>query len=367
MKLPAFFTFIFLLTTTFVFSQSSVCYDIETLSKPVKLVKERSRENILKSFRANIEKTSVLPNTFVCYGEHSFLKGILTAYQEHRPIIISPDIIWLLISQGFARHITNNAEEFRKDFVSFDGKKELKVEVLDITLGKPDNNWEQVFPQFSKQIADNTSKELVDILTADFSTSTPTTTIASQITILESFKLYFNYKVQMVGCGIPKITIEGTTEDWEKVLHKTQSISKYQLGWWISELEPILKEIINATKGDFKKKFWMNMVKTHTIKSYGSNTSIDGWITKFFPYTEKGEKRKFKPIVNIDNLASEIVRVPFVFEDITIPKSFQMEFWAGFIGLTQNSNDFTLKPEIAWIISRGKEIPADKPKRIMPE
>ena len=357
MKRKICFTFILLLTATFAFSQKSVTYDIETLTKPDKLVQENSQQNILNSFRGEIEKTSQLPDTFVSYGEHSFLKGILKAYQEDRPIVISPDIIWLLISQGFSRHITNNAEEFRKDFVNFDGKKELVVEVKDITLGNPNNNWEQIFPQFSKQIADNTSNELVDILTADFSTTTPTTKIASQITIMEFFKVYFNYKVVMAGCGIPKITIEGTTEDWEKVLQKTQYISKYKLEWWTSELEPILKQIINATKGDFKKKFWMNMVKTHTKKSYGSNTSLDGWIIKFFPYTEAGQKLKFKPVISIDNLAPELVKVPFIFDDKTINKSFEMEFWSGFIGWTQNRTDFTLRPQIAWAVSHRKENP----------
>lgn len=355
MKLPIFI--IFLLTTTFVFAQTTITYDIETLTKPDKLVEEKSKQEILNSYHADIEKTSQLPENFISYGEHSFLKGILTAYQEHRPIVISPDIIWLLISQGFARHITNNAEEFRKDFVNFEGKKELVVEVNNITLGKPNNNWEQVFPQFSNQIAENTSKELLEILTADFSTTTPTTKIASQITIMESFKVYFNYKVKMMGCGIPKITIEGSTEDWEKVLHKTRYLSKYKLGWWTSELEPILKEIIKATKGDFKQKFWMKMVKTHTAKTYGSNVSIDGWITKFFPYSEAGKKRKFKPVVDLNKLAPELVKVPFIFEDTTTHKSFEMEFWAGFIGWTQNKSDFTLRPQIAWVVSHRKKTP----------
>jgi hypothetical protein len=360
MKRQLLFTCFVLLSTIFGFSQTAVTIDIETLTKPEKMVQENSQESILSSYSEHIEKTSPLPETFISYGEHSFLRGILTAYQEHRPIVISPDIIWLLISQGFSRHITNHAEEFRKDFVNFSGKKELIVNVPDITLGNLNNNWEQVFPQFSKQIADNTSKELIDMLTADFSTTTPTTKIASQITIMESFKDYFDYKVRMSGCGIPKITIEGTTEDWEKVLQKTQYISKYNLTWWTSELKPILIQIINATKGNVNKNFWMKMVKIHTAKKYGSTTSIDGWITKFFPYTEAGEERKFKPIKDISDLAPELVKVPFLFNDITINKQFEMEFWTGFIGWTQNKSDYTLRPQIAWIVSHKQEVSEDK-------
>ena len=28
-----------------------------------------------------------------------------------------------------------------------------------------------------------------------------------------------------------------------------------------------------------------------------------------------------------------------------------MEFWAGFIGLSQNKNDYTVRPEIGWAIN----------------
>ena len=77
---------------------------------------------------------------------------------------------------------------------------------------------------------------------------------------METVKEYFNYKVVLIGCGLPKITIEGTVEDWQKVLDKTKYVSKYNLTWWTSELEPVLKEIIETKKGNFKKDFWMNMV-----------------------------------------------------------------------------------------------------------
>lgn len=341
----------FLSSWIFAFSQSANTYHIEKLPTPTKTIKEYSQQQVFENLKANKEKSSLTIDSIVYCGEHPFLTGILTAYKEHRPFAISPDIIWVLISQGFARHISNNSEEFRNELVNFSDKKKLIVEVKDITIGKPDNNWEQVFPQFREQISAFTGKELIGVLTADFSTTTPTTEIASQITVMEAMKNYFDYEVLMVGCGIPKITIEGTVEDWEKVLYKTRYLSKYKLEWWTSELEPILKEIINTKKGNFKKQFWMNMVKAHTKKKYGSPTKINGWIVKFFPFDEKGERKDLKHITNIDKLASEIVKVPFVFKDITINKQFEMEFWSGFIGLTQNKTDYTLKPEIAWIVN----------------
>ncbi len=355
-------TIVLILISTQVFAQKRMIFEIEKLSKPDKFVSQTTHTEIFKSLEADIEKTSQLPDSLVAYGEHPFLTGILTAYKEHRPFVISPDIIWLLISQGFARHISNNAEEFRKDVVNFEKKKDLIVITNDIQLGNQNSNWEAIFPQFTTQISDYTGKELTDILTANFTTTTQTTKIVSQITVMETVKEYFNYKVMMIGCGIPRITIEGTTQDWENVLTKTRYISKYKLEWWTSELEPIIGQIIKAKKGNFDKKFWMNMVKAHTEKKYGSPTTIDGWIVKFFPYTKEGKKTDLKPIAKINNLASEIVKVPFILEDIPNNKSYKMEFWAGFIGLSQNKKDYTLRPEIGWAINNKNTFNPEKSK-----
>lgn len=239
----------------------SITYDIETLTAPKKALKLLSGNSIISSYAVKTEKSSIAKDSLVFFGEHPFLRGISAAYKEHRPFVISPDMIWLLISQGFARHVTNNSEALRYKIVDFEGKQKLTVVSEDIFLGEPNSNWEALFPQFEKGIKALTKNDLVENITADFTTTTPTSKIASQITLMESVKSYFDYEVITAGCGLPKITIEGTPEDWEKVLAKTKYISKYQLGWWTKELEPILEEIIKASKGKFKKRFWMNMVK----------------------------------------------------------------------------------------------------------
>ena len=61
------------------------------------------------------------------YPNHAVFNGYVEAYKQHRPITISPDIIWLLIIQEFANQINNNTESLRSMFVNFDGKQELTV------------------------------------------------------------------------------------------------------------------------------------------------------------------------------------------------------------------------------------------------
>ncbi|MBN9299605.1 MAG: DUF4419 domain-containing protein [Filimonas sp.] len=344
------FIIILLFLSTHCVAQDATRFEIEQKPKPENLLPETFKQSVFASYQDKIEKNSITQDSLVSFGDHSFLVGILKAYQEHRPFVLSPDIIWLLINQGFAKHVGNNAEALRSKLVQFNGKKTLTVASQEIRLGDPKSNWESVFPQFTKQIDDYIDKGLTNTLTANFSTTTSTSLIASQITIMDAMQAYFNYKVLLVGCGIPTITIEGSVQDWESVLVKTKTLAKYDLQWWTNELEPILSKIIEAKQGRFDKKFWMNMVKVHTAKKYGSPTTIDGWIVKFFPYTKEGKKTGLKPITKISDLASEIVKVPFILEDPIAGKQYKMEFWAGFAGLSQNKTDYTLNPEIGWAV-----------------
>ncbi|TCD02350.1 DUF4419 domain-containing protein [Pedobacter frigidisoli] len=332
-------------------AQENTIVEIEQLSKPQKLLRESSSKELPQLYRTSFEKTSPFPDSLVFYQDHPFLTGLFNAYLDHRPIVLSPDMIWLLIGQGFARHIDNNKEALRNKLVHFEGNKVLTVVAGDIQLGDKTSNWEAVFPQFNKQISLFTGEKFTKNLTADFTTTTPTSKIASEITLMDGMKSYFVYQVVIIGCGIPRVTIEGTTEDWEKVLKKIRFIKQYDLKWWTEELEPIVKEIILAKKGKANNQFWMNMIKVHTTKSYGTINTIDGWITKLFPFTKKGLRTDFKPISDIGGLASELVKVPFVLKDIEHGKVYNMEFWAGFMGVKQDKKDFTLKPEIGWAIN----------------
>lgn len=292
----------------------------------------------------------------VYQGYHPFFNGMYEAYANHRPFVISPDMIWLLISQGFARHVNANAERLRSKFVNFSGKTNLVVYHNFKNLESPTNNWDTIIQEFTKKIDAHIGKDLVDILTSDFTTTTQNEKIASQITIMEATKPYFEYITITVVCGIPEVTLKGTTEDWEKVLNKTKKLAKYDLEWWTSELEPILEEFIDASKGKIHKKFWRNMFKVHTLKQYGNPEQIDGWIVKFFPYNKYGKQNNLKFINSSSTLPEEIVKVDLTFiskncdSTITTP----LELWAGFMGLEQNAENFALTPVIGWFI-RKKE------------
>lgn len=366
---------IFLLLLPFLSFGQEMTFEIEKLSKPERLLLLQSYDDIYKGmiladahlskwdierkgidFKYNFLAKSKAPDSLVNYGSHSFFYGMYEAYAEHRPFVLSPDMIWLLISQGFARHVQANPEKLRKYFVDFSGKLSLTV-ATGSDLLKDSEQWEGLFPQFTAQIAGHTGEELINTLTADFSTTTAVEKVASEITIMEAMEPYFEFVVVYAVCGIPQITLKGTTEDWEKILEKTKKLGKYDLGWWTKELEPILKEFVHASKGQINKRFWRNMFKYHSKKRYGAPKIIDGWIVKFFPYDKDGQRNNLNRLVGTQSLPEEIVKVDLKYlkTDGAHTEETMLELWAGFIGLEQNTETYALTPQISWMI-RKKDI-----------
>ena len=326
---------------------------IEKLPSPQKLLTEGSLDENFDFALAH----SKSQNNLVMF-DHPFFNGMYSAYSDHRPFDISPDAIWLLICQGFSNHVNTNAEELRHLFVNFDGKQTLTV------YCKPHSNlssrrfWESQFPKFTKQISQYVGNDVVNILGSQFSTSTPTTTAASQITIMASMQAYFNYRMVEL-CGIPYVILEGTPSDWNRILDNVEALRKYKLDWWIDEIEPILQKIAKASQGEQDPKFWKEMFKEHDLEGpfeCGDPRVVsDGWIVKFYPYLlgwdDKLERNTEYKVFRTDDLPSEMVSVPLVYEDVE-GSAFTLKLHAGFIGLAQDHDTYALRPEVGWYVSK---------------
>lgn len=310
--------------------------------------------------------TSMKPDQKIIfnYKTHPVYQGFLDAYRNHRPITISPDIIWLLIVQGFSYHVCANSEELREEFVNFKGQKKLTVKRKDLNFFEATpEDWMSLFPSFISQITEFTGKSVIDTLTPNFTTTTPVSLAAGQMSIMSAFKHYFKYKVVMFGCGLPYVTIEGSVEDWEEIINKMENLKKYGLGFWIDNLHPIISKIIDAKKGSVDKEFWLKMIKVKDSYGFYDPGFVDGWFTNFFLYDENGHVID-GAILDNTKVASEMLTVPFELkllnrkdQDESEVQGIECEFLAGFVGMTQNEETGSLKPEIGWII---REKPGNK-------
>ena len=296
--------------------------------------------------------------------DHTVFNSFVDAYRHDRPVTISPDIIWLLIVQGFSNHVNFHAEKLRSKFVNFYGQKELHVFRQGQNFTKDDCI--SIIPEFVDQISKYTGKEIIDTLTPNFTTTTPVSVTSAQLSIMCAMKHYFKYVCHKCICHFPFIVVEGQKSDWEEILEKLNIIEKYDLKFWVKSLRPIIRKIIDSFNGNINKKFWKNML--HIVDSRGAYHPgyTNGWLTEFFLYDKYGQ-RVNGYISTKTELTSEILKIPFVVD--FSGKTVNYEFLTGFFGVTQDTKTSSIKPVIGWAVRRlddeekPEKIGFDKPKQ----
>ena len=301
---------------------------------------------------------------------HPILKGYYQSYVNHMPVSINPDILWMLIVQGFSRHIDQNAEKLRNKFVDFDGKKELTVDGDELTIEEiTKEGWERTFKEFVEKIKENAGESMIKLITPSFSTTTPTIQVSSQIAIMSCFKNYFKFIRLWGGCGFPYINLEGTLNDYEELKRKVEKLMGYDIDDWIKELIIIIKKIVETKKGKIDIDFWKNMIiNEEAMEPRGSGeltkvNNINGWLLNFYPYykiddsferCEKLKRRKdFNKPIDVEHLKylpEEFIEVPLTMLHKITLKETELSVKTGFLGMIQEKNGL-IKPEIGWFIS----------------
>ncbi|CAG8567714.1 13528_t:CDS:1 [Cetraspora pellucida] len=310
-------------------------------------------------------KQSVLEDPYCSNG---FVAAIFHAYNHHQHLRLSPDDIWLTISQGVSRHINFNAEKFRNKFVQHEGKENIKIFCPDILYensnkGTLEGNWPEAINRLVKETDKRVKIDLAQLLECNFSTTTSISLIASRIVLLDMVKAYFNYIIELL-CGIPKVTLEGTLEDWIKLQEKVIKLRNLnlELDFWLDRLEPVIWKLIYTYRGKVDEDFWSKIIR---IESHGSgDVEITGWITAFFPYDSAGNALHSN-FLERDTIPNGIIEVPFITDT-----GLNLKFVAGFIGANQeilenSDGESIVSPVIGWAVIDDVDKDSKSPKNTL--
>ena len=294
-------------------------------------------------------------------GKTSLIQGLIAAYKNHYPITISPDMIWILIMQGFSRFMEKYENLVRERFVNFTGKKDLKLERLQYSPYNASKEvWDGIIKEFVQKIGNNVGKEVVDNLECDFSTTSAVAKVTSQVCIMSAMKQYFTYRVLMAGCGISSITLEGSIKDWEKIKSKLEFLSTKALKWWTKHLIPIIDNIITTKKyystyGQLNQElidFWKGMIRLKGKGDLYDPHMINGWIVKFIPNLG-GEKPTIYEELLETNVPDQIISCPMEITWLSMQGKrvdFSCSLFSGFYGMVQDKKTFNVKPVIGYAI-----------------
>ncbi|KAJ6617880.1 hypothetical protein Bhyg_17475 [Pseudolycoriella hygida] len=309
---------------------------------------------------------------------NGFVRTVIDCYNNHHNLIIRPDDIWTAILTQFSFYINKNAEEFRGQFVDFDGKRELVVSINGSLCDAP---YDLFVTSMTKKIDENlVDKSVKDWILPNFTTSTPNDVITCGTIFMAVTQKYFDFMCMLL-CGIPNITLEGTLADWENILNRLEKLKAYKLDKWYDMLKSILEEFVAAKQGRANTDFWNRIC--HHLGGGSGPTYISGWLTAFAVFDENGnwtdnkvdrfdmarllremslteeisqqqsnehDEQMSWPVIDIDKIPTGIVTVNVKISDGSA--DYDSIMFAGHVGYDVPKGDgYTLKPEIGWGIA----------------
>lgn len=296
-------------------------------------------------------------------GVHPLLSAVGRAFAEHRPLVLSPDAVWLTITQGVAQHIRLHAEELRPRLVGHTGRKRLSVTV-DGPMPCDPGSWRDMVDVFGKLLA--AEANATDVFECDFSTSTDVERVAGRVVMLDAYSPYFALWTTCV-CGIPSITLTGTAADWQKIRARVDTIATFGLEKWCRSLAPIMDHFVRAASGDVDRAFWQRIY--NPVDAYGGDV-ITGWAARFYPYLEivgaldwpnpllelsLGEPRDLTtdhgiyhgPGIRSNHVPATLSRVVVNVNDQVEGDNRVVALHAGMVGVAQD-DDGALRPVAGW-------------------
>lgn len=285
-------------------------------------------------------------------GNSPFFTALSYAFNNHCPLIVTPDNVWMTILMGLCHHVDSDPEGLRHHFVQHEGKKELVVRVLS-PMGAaqglvPREVWDEGIDKFSDQLREHLGKRH-DLIVANFSTTTDVDRTSSMLMLMGAMKHYFSYKMMLL-CGLSRVTVEGTTKDWDDIIERVHALDEFGLEWWTEHLTPILEEIRSTCAGNPDVELWKAAYLAHRVGS-GSQSRVSGWINSFFPYVSGGKRIVRNPYVNwknnergagldTDDFPFGMARVPVLVDDHG--RELRCEFYGGLVGVSMDE-DFTVR------------------------
>lgn len=224
------------------------------------------------------------------------LAAVHVAFAEHRPLVLSPDAIWLTILRGLTHHVRLHAEELREVLgVRHEGHEVLRVETSE--LPRDDAGWIGSLTSALRARLEGRVKGPARLFACDFSTSTETERVAGEVMLLDVYSAYFRFEYACV-CGIPTITVEGTPEDWRRIGERIDVLAEWGLGFWAPSLRRIATELRRASEGSPDRAFFRGIYKPRD--AYGEEV-ITGWVARLYPYlASNGMIRARNPLLEHD-------------------------------------------------------------------
>lgn len=218
-----------------------------------------------------------------------FFQAVHEAYNQHLPFAIRPEVLAYLILHEIAVVVNAHPDDYRDLFTT--SREKVIIMVRDDTLVKGDScsDWGKTIGLFEGKMREFVPGQLLGNVIPGFSTDTPESRAATLVAFMDAAQSYYDYRV-MTLCGLPRIRLDGTSDDYQKLLASAIELShafKRHLSMYFEHLIPVLQTIAAQAAGEpIKNDFWKNL---YQYNSGSGEPTFSGWITAFLAHTRTDE------------------------------------------------------------------------------
>ncbi|KAH7324751.1 hypothetical protein B0I35DRAFT_348921 [Stachybotrys elegans] len=250
-------------------------------------------EVLISSFNNVSEQaqyTSGSPPTSVIPSSDSIVRGAIEAWAKHQHLVLRPDEIWFEILAQLNMYMAVHAEDLRDLFVNHEGREKIEVQR---------DTWYEAVGAFSQEIQDRVKTNwLMDWIMPGFTTSSPDDEMTATVLMMGLMQYYFEFGIS-ITCGLPRVTLLGDREDWERLLAKLDRLPEWgrEPADYANNLRPILRRFVQTfdePESEAIRSFWAQIVRADdrfSCDSGPSEYSISGWITGFLHWRRDGRLR----------------------------------------------------------------------------
>lgn len=269
-------------------------------------VAKRNQWDIDRSNHELNTRTFLFPRHWDVHCIKGFIEYICFCYQNHYAAVMSPTDIMYMVQCELATAVKQAPDQFAALFTTTPGQKQ---EIVTVTGSVEEIDVFAVVDALRCRVPAK-----VDMFLPEFSTTTSISNLASHVAFCDMVSPYYNYFTFM--CGIPRIEITGTIEDWQLLSRAlfdlsslfTGDLKKYLERVW-SRVVMIIEECLTGNGSLFNQ-----IVQVERCGS-GSQYEVTGWILDFMNTPNE-------PPIMLENLHQHISKIEY--KNLETQRTFNM-------------------------------------------
>jgi hypothetical protein len=236
------------------------------LNDTLTIVEQSFNEFIPKYFFNNLGNFEPITTIDAKITHRNYLDYLCLCWKRHYGVVISPTILWNMVLNNLAFQVNKTPNIFKKYFTESDEKQEILVQ-----QGGNQIDVAQLIAGVSAKIP----TEILDHVFPKYSTDSDKAIIANYTAFLDMVSPYYNYGMYL--CGIPKVRVLGTLDDWNLFIAKCMKVAEL-IPEFSKYLETVRKRIVRIYEDTCN---YADIFRLDACGS-GSQAEVEGWIRDFY-------------------------------------------------------------------------------------